>query len=165
MLGRRPFPHVVAALGDEPQHGVRAEAMDLGQIRAEQACRARAAHRSSARSVPLACRTDGSGLLRRRPLFVQRAQDRLDLRVALGDLGLVEIVELQRLAEGEDVFGAVVPRERLADGLLRGGAPDIAKLGECVGCLGPSDDGPDDPHPGDPGDVGRRRGAAARSSA
>jgi hypothetical protein len=44
-------------------------------------------------------------------------QDRLDLRIALGNLDLVEIVELQRLAEGEDVFGAVVPREGLADGL------------------------------------------------
>jgi hypothetical protein len=31
-----PFPHVVSAFGDEPQHGVRAEAMDLGQIPAEQ---------------------------------------------------------------------------------------------------------------------------------
>ena len=36
MLGRWPFTHIVAALGDQSQHGVWTKAMDLRQIGAEQ---------------------------------------------------------------------------------------------------------------------------------
>jgi len=36
VLGGWPFPHVVAALSDQPQDGIRAEAVDLSEIRPEQ---------------------------------------------------------------------------------------------------------------------------------
>ena len=66
----------------------------------------------------------------------------------------MDVVQLQRVAEGEDVLGAIVPRERLADGLLRGGAPDVAVLGQRVGRVVAGDDGPDDAHARDARDVG-----------
>src|SRR5258707_969225 len=66
----------------------------------------------------------------------------------------MEVVQLQRLPEGEDVFGTVVARESLADGVLGGGAPSITKLGERSGGLHPGHDRADHPHPRRPGDVG-----------
>src|SRR5207249_1885260 len=36
VFGGWPLPHVVAAFSDQPQDGVRPEAMDLGEIRPEQ---------------------------------------------------------------------------------------------------------------------------------
>src|SRR5207249_2431809 len=95
----------------------------------------------------------GQRFRRRRARFVQRAQDSLDLDVAFGDLGLVEIVELQGVAKGEDVLRAVISREGGADSRLGGSTPDITKLRESFRRMVATNDGANDAHPGGARDV------------
>ena len=103
MLGRRPFAHVVAALGHEPEDGIGPEAMDLRQIRAEERVQGRPGIEVgfvSALGVP----HRRQGRLRCRALSVQRPQAGLDLRVALRNLVLVDVVQFQRMAQGEQML-------------------------------------------------------------
>lgn len=66
---------------------------------------------------------------------------------------MMEVEQIQRLTQGEDVLGTVGARQRLADGLFRGAAPDIAKLGELLGRMVARDDRPDDAHPDEPRNI------------
>ena len=108
MLGRRPSPHVVAALGHQPEDGIGAEAMDLRQIRAQERVQGRPGVEVgfvSALGVP----HRRQGRLRCRSLSVQRPQDGLDLHVTFRNLVLVHVVQFQRMAQGEQMFRAVFP--------------------------------------------------------
>src|SRR5262249_10627103 len=74
-------------------------------------------------------------------LRVQRRQAAIDLRVALMNLGLVEVAQFDGLAKREDVLRAVIARERFADSRLRCLAPDIAKCGQFCGAALACEDG------------------------
>jgi hypothetical protein len=65
----------------------------------------------------------------------------------------VELIELERLSKGEDVFAAVVAVESLADGLDGRVAAPIAMLGQGLGISNPVDDIAHDLHPGQTRDV------------
>src|SRR6266478_5486179 len=97
MLGGGPLTHIVSAFGHQPEHCVRTESMDLRQVGAQQSIKCRS--RVEARFVPaLRMPHAGQWFFRSLPLLVEQLQSRLDLHVALSDLGLMEIIKLQRLA-------------------------------------------------------------------
>ena len=104
VLGRRPPRHVVAALGDQSQHRVRTETVDLTEVGAQESVQHRPDVEGrfvAALRVPLR----GEWRRRCRALRRQRPQRRLDLRIALGDLVLMEVVQLERLPQREDMLG------------------------------------------------------------
>ena len=70
----------------------------------------------------------GQRLRRRLPVGVECVEDGLDLFVALGDLGLVELIDIERLGQSEDMLFTVVSGERFTDrifGSLAAGNPGI----------------------------------------
>ncbi len=66
---------------------------------------------------------------------------------------MMEVVELEGLAQSEHVFGAVVPVERGLDCFHRRLAPSIPEFGKCAGVPLPIDDRADDAHAGQTRDV------------
>ena len=77
----------------------------------------------------------------------------LDLLVAGGHLGLVDVIQLERLGQREDVLLPVVADRGLAHHLSRGVAPHVARGSQDGRVAFAGHDGPDDAHPGRPGDV------------
>jgi hypothetical protein len=105
MLFRRPLREVIAALGDQPERRVRTKAVCLGQVRADEGAQRRPHLEpwlvALARGVPCFRKwIDGGGAS-----LVQLGQYALDLRIAFVDLGLAEVVQLERLAQREQVLG------------------------------------------------------------
>src|SRR5581483_7352561 len=95
----------------------------------------------------------GERRFRRSPIGVELGEHRLDLRVAFGDLGLEEIVCIERVAERERMLRAVIPGQRLADSLLRFLAPNVSVLREDAGITDTSHDCSNDLHSGYARDV------------
>ena len=60
-----------------------------------------------------------------RALRRQRPQRRLDLRIALGDLVLMEVVQLERLLQREDMLGSIVARQRGSQRRVGGGTAHV----------------------------------------
>ena len=77
----------------------------------------------------------------------------LDLLVALVDLGGVDIIELEGLAQGEQVLGAVIADQGLGDGLPGGLDAEIAQGGQPLRIALSGEKGADDAQAGDAGDV------------
>ena len=92
---------------------VGSQAVDLGEIHAED--RVQRAPYLECRPIRLAGLVPGGGQLfgRRDSTLLQPGQDRLDLPVAGGHLGLVDVTQLKRLGQGEDVLLPVVADQRL----------------------------------------------------
>src|SRR6266852_2211255 len=65
----------------------------------------------------------------------------------------MDLPQFQRLLERKDVFGAVVPGERLTDGLRRSRTANVAVLRQLLWGTCPGDDRADDPHASHSGDV------------
>ena len=154
MLGARPGREVVAALGDQLERQVRAEAVDLGQVLAEQRMQRRAdiegqRVRLLGSAPTLAAATD------RPPAATdaQSLQHRFDPLVAGRRLVLVDIVQFQCLLQREDVLGAVVAGQRLLDCLSTGVAALVAQARQHVGVTLAGDDCADDAQAGHARDV------------
>lgn len=81
------------------------------------------------------------------PAVVEAPQDANDLLVTLRHLGLVDIIELQRLLQGKYMLGAIVSAQRRTDRGDRGLAARIAKPLEDIGVPFAGDDRTNDPHP------------------
>lgn len=84
----------------------------------------------------------------------QSCDCRLQLPVACLNLGLVEVVKLQRLCQGKDVLLAVIADQCGFDRVHRGFAADIPERGKNLRIALAGDDGTDDPHAGRTSDVG-----------
>jgi hypothetical protein len=83
---------------------------------------------------------------------------RLDRRIAGGQLLLIHVEQLEVLAQHEDVFGAVMARERRDDLRLRGLTPRVPMLRQDVGVGLAGDDVADDVLPGHAGDIAEHDG-------
>ncbi len=84
-------------------------------------------------------RLSGHLLVRR-----QSRQSGLDLDVALLDLMLVEVVQLERLLESEDVFGLIVALQRAFEGLGGRLATHVSHSREHLRVTFAGDDGAND---------------------
>jgi hypothetical protein len=84
----------------------------------------------------------------------QPLEDSLDAHVTNRHFGLVDVVQLQRLGQGEDMLFAIIADQRLADRLQRGMAPRVAIGGQHRRVTLPGYDRADDGHAGRTGDVG-----------
>jgi hypothetical protein len=104
--------------------------MDLGEVHAQD--RAPGFARVKRRSVWLARPAPGGRKLVRRcrGALLQPLQDRLGLPVTGCDLGLIDVVKLNTLRQGEDVLFAEVSHQRLPHRLDRRVAPRAAVRGE-----------------------------------
>ena len=103
MLRCRPFRHVIAALGDQPQHGIGAEAVDLTEVGAQQTVQ-RGAHVEGRFIPPLRVPLPRQGRVRCRFLVAQREQRGFNFLFALRNLGLMEVIQVERLLQREDVL-------------------------------------------------------------
>lgn len=74
-------------------------------------------------------------------------------RTAVEHLGLVGVVEFQRLGQREDMFISIIAHQCRADRLDGGVATHIAVRCQHVGIALARNNGPDNPHPGRTGDV------------
>ena len=116
MFGARPCPKIGAAFTNQLQRQGRVKAVDLGQVGSQNPIQ-RAAHIEGGRIDLLAL---GSCL-------GQRGNSCLKLAIAFGNLGVVKIVELQRLGQGKDVFITVIANQGCPDGLNGRMASHIAE--------------------------------------
>jgi len=128
--------------------------VDLGEVHAED--RVQRPPHLKCRPIRLAGLVPGGGQLfgRRDSTLLQPGQDRLDLPVAGGHLGLVDVIQLEGLGQGEDVLLPVVADQRLAHRLDRGMAPHVAVGGQDGWVALACDDRPDDAHARHARDVG-----------
>ena len=112
------------------------------------------AHRHG-RLIGLRLRATGRRQRRRRGRAgrLQALQHSRDALVAGGHLGLVDLIQLQRLGQGEDVLLPVVADQRRAQGRERGLAAPVAQGGQAVRIALAGDNGPDDAQPRLAGDV------------
>ena len=128
--------------------------MDLGEVHAEYSVQ-RLAHLKR-RGVRLAGGVPcGRKLVHwRGSAALQPHQDRFNLLVAGGHLGLIDVIQLNCLGQGEDVLLPVIAHQRLADRLDGRMAPHVAvgREGGRIALAG--HDGPDDAHTGRSRDVG-----------
>ena len=125
MLGAGPFGHVGANLADHLQGCVRVHAVDPGQVHPRHLIQV--GPDIEARRVPLmGLFTIGS---RRFAVaaVLKPFQLGCNLPVALGNLILIEPIQLQSLGQLEDVFLPPVPPQGLGDGRLVGLDPGIAQ--------------------------------------
>lgn len=78
---------------------------------------------------------------------------RLQLAITVRHFGPVEVVEVQRLGQCEDVFGPIVADEGCLDHLDGGMAADVTERGQNFGVAYTGDNRRDDPRAGRPGDI------------
>ena len=76
-----------------------------------------------------------------------------DLWITLGDLLVIEGIQLDRLASGKQVVGAPGALQRLGDVVLRVVAVRVAQLREALGVTLTREDGFEDGHAGHAGDL------------
>ena len=154
MLGARPRREVGPAFADQLERQIGPEPVDLRQVDAEDRVQGRAASKAGALAV---LRAGGGARAACRPaaaaLGLQTLQHRLDPRVAVGHLLLVDVVEVQGLRQGEDVLLALVAGQGLPDRLGRGMAAPVAMGGQHGRVALAGHDGADDAQAGRPGDV------------
>ena len=128
--------------------------MDLGQVDAEHRVQRRADVEGRGVGLLRWCVRAGGNLpAGLSPALLQPLQNRFDPRIALRHLGLVDVVQLQGLGQGEDVLLAVVADQGLPDRLDRGVAARVAIGGQHVRVALAGHDGADDAHPGRARDV------------
>jgi hypothetical protein len=150
-----PGAHVETDLGDELEGSVGSDAGKFGEIDAP-------AQREQ-RRTDLEVRLIGAAALGPSGLGQERVgglagrlegpDAGLDLLVAAEDLLLVEIIEFDRLAEHEEEFIAVVPRQGCSDLLFGGLAAGMPVAGQHAGIGLSGDDVPQDGDSRDPGDI------------
>src|SRR5437588_4886373 len=116
MLRGRPLSHVVTALGYEPQNRVGTEAVNLAQVGTEHRVERRP-HVEPGLIPPSGVTHFRNRIGRYRSIGIQCSKRGFDLDVALGHLQVMELIELQRLAQSEDVLRAVVSGECLSNRL------------------------------------------------
>lgn len=118
MLGAAPSREVRAALAYQLEREVWPKAVNLGQVYSHDPMQGLS--RREGERVRLLRPVPGCGQRRRgwRAFRLQLFQYRLNAFVAVHDAGLISIIELQRLCEGEDVFLSVVADQRLTDYLI-----------------------------------------------
>ena len=120
--------------------------MDLGQIDPEQCVKRHSD--VEGRCVRLLCRMASWRQLAHR-LATRRFQpieDRFEANIAVGNLGLIDVVQLQGLGQGEQVLLAVVAGQRGAERLQRRVAAWIAIGSQNAGIAFPGDHGTDNAH-------------------
>ena len=118
MLGAGPLRHVGADLADYLQGRVRVHAVDPGQVHSRHPVKVRPY--VEAGRVAL---TESPAVGRQRPTItavLKPPQLGFNLPVALGNLTLIEPVQLQGLGQLEDVLLPPVPPQRPGDGRLVG---------------------------------------------
>ena len=127
--------------------------MDLGQVDPQH--RVQGGTRVKGRSVGLLLGVSSGKQLTGwlRGVCPKPLQDRLDAHVARSHLVLVDVIKLQRLGQGEDVFLTGVADQGLLDRLQRCAAARVAMGGQHLRISLARHDGPDDPHPSCAGDV------------
>jgi len=84
----------------------------------------------------------------------QPIEDRFEANIAVGNLGLIDVVQLQGLGQGEHVLLAVVAGQRGAERLQRRVAAWIAIGSQNAGIAFPGDHGADNAHARGPRDIG-----------
>lgn len=109
MLLGRPSTHVLTDLGNEPECGIRTDAVNLREVRSGN-CVERGANLKAwlvfVGSGLASWRREGSSLLSR--LGLKLAENLFDLAITIRDLALELVVELQGLLQNEEMLGAVV---------------------------------------------------------
>ena len=154
MLGARPSREVGSAFADQLERQRRTHPVDLGKIDPQQ--RVERHPDVEGRRVRLLCRMPGRRQLAHW-LVTRRGQpieDRLEANIAVDNLGLVDVIQLQGLGQGEPVLLAVVAGQRGAERLPRRVAARIAVGCQNGGIAFPGDDGTDDAHPRRARDIG-----------
>ena len=136
-----------------PQDRVGAEAMDLSEVDAEERVERRAHIEGRLVLRRLLRVTFGRARSSGVALLVQSVQGSLDLDVAVAHLGVVEVVQFQRLSQREDVLGAVVAGERFADGVRLSWQRTSRKSSKRSRVAFAGDDRANDAHAGEPGNV------------
>src|SRR5690242_20126722 len=116
MLGGGPFAHVISAFRHQTQNRVRTKSMDLRQVASQQSIKC-STHVEAQLITTLCMARLRQRLLRGVAAFVERPQDGFDFSITLSDLGLMEIVQLQRLAQSENVLKTIITSECSDDGL------------------------------------------------
>ena len=125
MLGAGPFGHVGANLPDHLQGCVRVHAVDPGQVHSRHPVQL-ALDIETGRVLLIALFAVGSRRFAVAAVF-EPLQLGCNLPVALGNLILIEPIQLQSLGQLEDVFLPPVPPQGLGDGRLVGLDPGIAQ--------------------------------------
>jgi len=100
--------------------------VDLGGVHANGRMQRLARIKGQAIGLAALLSGGGQGLRRRSGAALQPLQNHLDLPVAGGHLGLVDVIQLDSVGQGEDVLLPVVADQRLAHRLGRGMAPGVA---------------------------------------
>ena len=153
---RGPAVHIDTDLGDQPERAVGAEARQCGEVdpttQREQGG-TDLERRCVVLSLTLGTRFARSRQVpsRRFALGLKRVDARLDLLVTALDRLVVAVVHLELLAQHEEVFIAIVTRERGGDLGFRRLAPGVAMTSEHRGIGHAGHHVAQDQHPGDPG--------------
>ena len=127
------------AFPDQLEREVRPQTVDLGEVDAEDRVEGRAG--IERRSIGLAGPFAGPGkqlIGGRCGALLQPLQDCLDLLVAGRHLGLVDVVQLERLGQGEDVLLPVIANQRLAHRLHGRMAPPVTVGSQDLGSRSPA---------------------------
>ena len=144
MLGRLPAAHVGADLGNDLQRAGGVDTVDVGQIHP----------RHALQGLIHAGRRPVAGVV----AGIKAGQLRQDLPIAFGDLGLIELVELHRLLEAEQVLAAIMAVQRARDGRRGALAARVAQVRQRHRVALAAHNGADDAHPRHPADVGNHVG-------
>ncbi len=138
------------ALSNQFERQVGPEPVDLGDIAAEQSVQCGADVEGHGIGLLLGCPDGRWFACRRRRGLPQPRQDRLNAHIAERHLGVVDVIQLQRLGQRKDVLLAVIADQRLTDCLRGGVAASVAMGGEHRRVALPGHEGADDGHAGRP---------------
>jgi hypothetical protein len=119
VLGVRPGREIGSALCDQFERQISPEPMNLGDVATKQCLQCGANIEGWAIGLLLRCPYERQFASRAGRDLPQPFQDGLDAHVTERHLGLVDVVQLQRLGQGKDVLFAIIANERLTDRLGR----------------------------------------------
>ena len=140
MLVAGELAHVGAHLGDHHQRGGHIDAVDAGEVHT--------AHlKELGAQIELRGIAGAPALLAFGRFVFAHMQDlqlRLNLRVALGQLGATEVKRVQGLLQGKEVLGAPTALQALGDLVLAGADARILQAGQSQAIALTGDDGAQD---------------------
>ena len=152
MFSARPCPKVGAAFPNELQCQGGTKAVDLGQVGPQNPIEGGANIEGGRVDLLAFC----SCLGQCRNIICthrKRGNGRLKLAITFGNLGVVKVVEVQRLGQGKDMLIAVIANQGCPDRLDRRMASHIAEPRQNVRIPFPCHDGANDPHAGRTSDI------------